>query len=102
MIYAPWPTKKTTVAHYWAMAHRLKTPVLDEREPVHKTLNPITAYKPVKNLAQTKKIEHFKPANQFVCDSNKNFVQTFCQDHETHDRIKSLSKFLENLKNSMF
>ena len=25
LIYAPWPTKKTTVAHYWAMAHRLKT-----------------------------------------------------------------------------
>ena len=28
LIYAPWPTKKTTVAHYWAMAHRLKTPAL--------------------------------------------------------------------------
>ena len=28
MIYAPWPTKKTTVAHYWAMAYRLKTPGL--------------------------------------------------------------------------
>ena len=30
MIYAPWPTKKTTMAHYWAMAHRLKTVVLDK------------------------------------------------------------------------
>ena len=30
MIYAPWPTKKTTVAHYWAMAHRLKTPALHD------------------------------------------------------------------------
>ena len=29
MIYAPWPTKKTTLAHYWAMAHRLKTSGLD-------------------------------------------------------------------------
>ena len=29
LIYAPWPTKKTTVAHYWAMAHRLKTPALN-------------------------------------------------------------------------
>ena len=30
LIYAPWPTKKTTVAHYWAMAHRLKTPGLNQ------------------------------------------------------------------------
>ena len=30
LIYAPWPTKKTTVAHYWAMAHRLETSVLWE------------------------------------------------------------------------
>ena len=29
LIYAPWPTKKTTVAHHWAMAHRLKTPDLN-------------------------------------------------------------------------
>ena len=29
LIYAPWPTKKTTVAHYWTMAHRLKTPALN-------------------------------------------------------------------------
>ena len=28
MIYAPWPTKKNTVTHYWAMAHRLKTPAV--------------------------------------------------------------------------
>ena len=32
LIYAPWPTKKTTVAHYWAMAHRLKTPGLDQNQ----------------------------------------------------------------------
>ena len=29
LIYALWPIKKTAVAHYWSMAHRLKIPGLD-------------------------------------------------------------------------
>ena len=37
LIYAQWPTENTTVAHHWAMAHRLKTPGLN-RESMQTTL----------------------------------------------------------------